>query len=420
MAQVNPPLRPSPMRLGDVFSGTFEVFKRRFGLFLGLGALPVVAIMLIASVFGIVMFALFAVSLIPLFGLSGDIQFSDLYGMIGVIVAAVVLYLLMLLAIVLVQYRIQAMTVVAASDLAQGGNPTFGELGPRTKGFVGRFLVIALILVGAVGLVAILVMVSMFVSLSGGNSGTPSVAGGVTALAILFAAEIGGLYVSIRLWYLIPVIALEPYSGTRALARAWHLSRGSFWRIVGYAVVLGLAIGLPVIVLAGLMGVLVNPASGRYDETASVAASMLSSIITLAWSVLVIPFQMAFQTVMYLDQLRRGGEPLPAVPSLTTPFGGTAYPPYPQPPAQQYPTPPNQAPLGYPETAPQPGWQAYPPSTPQSFPPPASPPASPPRHAGPPAENTPGPNFEPPRHVQPPDVFGEPQPPSGNGRPPGT
>lgn len=422
-------LPPSPLGLGGVFSTTFEIFKRRFGLFLGLGLLPVLAVGAIATIFVIALTGLFVATLIPLFRDFESVSSSAITGMIVALVFAVLLYMLMLFVMMLVQYRIQAMTVVAASDLTQGRNPMFGELGPRTKGFISRFLTVALLLVGAVALISILIFVVAGISFSQQLGRGADAAGVITMVALIFLLSVGAVYVSVRLWYLLPVLALERFSGMQALRRTWQLSGGNFWRILGHILVLSVAISVPTLAIYVPVTLQTGMSGRPNDDVASILTNLVGSLLIMAVSILTGPFQVSFQTVMYLDQLRRGGEPLPVMPPPVAPAQMPAmqYPPYQQPPTQYPPAPvpydPNQ--YGTPNSSG--GVPQTPASYPQASYPPPSPAGdqngAPPRHAAPTQDvsDTNGPDaqspFEPPRHASPPNGFGEPLPPSGNGRP---
>ena len=52
--------------------------------------------------------------------------------------------------------------------------------------------------------------------------------------------------VSIVLWnkllYLVPAVAIEQLGGLEAMKRSWSLTKGSFWRTFGYAVLPNLAV----------------------------------------------------------------------------------------------------------------------------------------------------------------------------------
>lgn len=238
-------------------------------------------------------------------------------------------------------------------------------------------------------------------------------------VVVMLLVYVGAIYVSVRLWYLLPVLALERFSGMQALRRAWQLSGGNFWRILGNILVLGLAVSVPTLIVYVPVMLTTDPSGRPYDDAASITTSLIGSLLIMAVSILTGPFQVVFQTLMYLDQLRRVGEPLPIMPPPVVPAGipATQYPPYQQQPPASYP------PAQYPPYQQQPpAWQdpntggAQPPThpAPSAHPtPPTSYPAP-----GPVGGNNGAPSpAEPPRRPEPPSGFGETQPPEGNGRP---
>lgn len=443
MTQLPAPQFQGPMTLGDIFTATFDLFKRRFGLLAALGAIPAV----VAGV----MVGIFWVAILPKFvGLFTDLFMSWIYTYptdfsfwtTPTLVASLV-HLVALFVVSLVQFRVQAMIAVAASDLTRGGNPTLGELYPRTQGVLPGAIILSLIVTAGIGFGGALpLMMILLIPPSGSNIFVYI----LMIFAMSLALSILIFYLLARLWYLIPVLALEQKSATETLGRALSLSKNDFWRILGHALLVNVVVSVPVSAVSQFLSLSESPSYDLDAVGPSAAVVVVTSILLPAWYVLAIPFQTTFQTVMYHDQLRRNEQPRQVSPGWSGYQNAPTHPAYQTPPPQNQ-APPNQAP---PNQAPQnqapqnhgqpfhhhPGQQGYP--TGQSYPggqmhqpqattPPPNPAQTrapggfgvPPQHTTQTGGGVPGPGPDPSRQSPPPHGFGKPQPPTGNGRPPG-
>jgi hypothetical protein len=134
------------------------------------------------------------------------------------------------------------------------------------------------------------------------------------AMATVLVVSVGSGIVLVKAAYINQVGTVEGLGMATAVKRAFALTKGSFWRTAGYLIVMTMAVGV------------VQQAIGMIAEVIFFAASpslftsgpgqMLSSGslwvfygvvygLELLVSVVTIPFQQAFVTVMYVDQLRR-------------------------------------------------------------------------------------------------------------------
>ncbi len=131
-----PVLKPSPLDLGYVFAGTFEILKRRFGSFLALSAL-VMAFPIVILIGG------------GLFGLYGGVTARLTTLTPGAIAGGVLLLMVALVLMGLAQLKAQGMLSLGAYEVAQGGRPDLAGLWTRSKGFFPR-LVPAMLVTGLV------------------------------------------------------------------------------------------------------------------------------------------------------------------------------------------------------------------------------------------------------------------------------
>lgn len=366
---LSPALRPSPLDVGGVVSGTFEIYKRRFGLFVLLAVLPMA-----------VVFVLLALLMVPVVALIAQIgRNGDAAGAAGLIIALVLGYLALIVVGALAQIKFGAMTNLATSEVAAGNRPTLGSLWAGSRGVVGRIVGLILLGVGA-ALVLTIVFGGLVFALVGSAAADSSAATGLAVLLFLglgFGLFVASILLAVRWLYVMPVIAIERASGLGALRRSWELTRNHFARTLGFAIVGWLIVYAASAVGSGLITVMpfgtasLDSASST-SELATALATMLplfllSMAVSFAIQIFTIPFQAIYTTVMYIDQVLRNTQPAPVgqfgyYPGQQGAAGLAAYPGTPTfPGVQQYPgTQKYPSVQQYPGTQQYPGAQAYP------------------------------------------------------------
>jgi len=152
------------------------------------------------------------------------------------------------------------------------------------------FLAVAALVGAVVGLVA-----------AGANG-----AAVVVALVGGLALVVGGVWVTTRTLLVPPALMLEGKRFWPTVVRAWRLTRGSFWRLLGIYLLANLLISVLmylVLVPAGLIAGVVSVTSGSDD--ASVLVSALGQIVGLTLST---TFMAAVVALLYVDvRIRREG-----------------------------------------------------------------------------------------------------------------
>ncbi|MFZ0529663.1 MAG: glycerophosphoryl diester phosphodiesterase membrane domain-containing protein [Propionicimonas sp.] len=381
MLAPTPMLKPGPLDLGGLFAGTFEALKRRFGLLVLIALFPsLVALVVIGGGLAIAIPA----AVISASGGSRSVPAGIAVGIAVILVGALVT--------TLAQLKSQAMLTVAAYEIAQGERPDFRGLLARTKGFLPRLAPVIAITVGAVvGLYAVMMALGIgLITASGTRGRNPGAVIGVVALMMVLLLLLIPLtlYLSTKLIYLIPSMAIEQLGGIEGLKRSWRLTRGAFWRTLGYYLVASVAVAAVSSAVSMISQIGLLPHSAGLNDSSSpdqVLAGLaglipflaLSLVLQVAVQLVAVPFQQTYVTYMFLDQVRRS-EPAPAA---TTGYGWTPPAPgyaagqyyaqpgqyygqpgqYYQPPAQGYPQPgPGQSPA--------PGWPAPPAGGPQQPP----------------------------------------------------
>ncbi|MGV8907832.1 MAG: glycerophosphoryl diester phosphodiesterase membrane domain-containing protein [Propionicimonas sp.] len=382
MLTPTPMLRPSPLDISGLFAGTFAALKQRFGLFVLIALLPfAVSIVLIGGAVAIAISA----GVITSVGRSGSAL------PVGVLVG-VVLFIVGIVATLLAQVKSQAMMTVAAYEIAQGGRPDVRGLLARTRGFLPRMAPVI-----ALGIGAILAVYAAFFALAfgvmgagtvGGRNSGAAIAGLIALVVLIFLLLVPlSIFIQTKLLYTIPAIAIEGLGGIDGLRRSWGLTRGAFWRTLGYYLVASISVAVLSYVVSVVSQLAMTPMVAGVDRTsnasemfaafaAMIPLILLTMVLQMAVQLLTLPFVQSYIAYMFIDQVRRSE--MPAAPSgygSTPPAYGypTAQGPYyPQPgqgyaqPGQQYPQPGQGYPppgQGYPPPGqgyPQPG-QQYPP-----------------------------------------------------------
>lgn len=289
------------MGLGDVFAAVFELYKRRWQLFVGIALLPAALVAVALVVYLVAVFALVV-------GANAT-STPDVAAVVATAVVSLLAFVVVVLLITALQYRFYGMIALGALDLVQGRTPTFGDLFARTRGValraLGVVLALGLALTAVYGLVAgVAIALLAPQAYAGDTSGTGWV------VALIVGATVAGVVVSILLtvrWlYFVPVLAIEGRAGFASLGRSWQLTRGAFWRTLGYYLVGGLVVGAPSMLVSGMSQSLVpTGAAESFDTTALLAPTIGVALLSVALTVVTAPFMELFRTVMYFDQLGR-------------------------------------------------------------------------------------------------------------------
>jgi len=311
------------MSLGDVFTATFSVFRRRIGAFLGLTGLQ----QLVTGVAVMVPFALGAIVLFPVL-LTGSrpsntsIGLGLLLVLGGFFVAAV--------ALGIVTLYFDGMMITCANEATQGRFPTMSELRALNRGYVGRIIGLYILAMLAYLVAVALVFLPFIFSFAGMmaviNEGSSSsqnqglwamLSGmGVSALLMVVVA-VGAFVISVKLAYVAQVCAVERVSGFTALRRAMNITKGAFWRTLGYLLVFSLAAGAAQQAVSFVMNFAtsaISPMTSQSSESAVLDMVRSSSFmimiaavcaVALVIQVVIVPLRHVFLTVMYGDQLRR-------------------------------------------------------------------------------------------------------------------
>ncbi|WP_143035048.1 glycerophosphoryl diester phosphodiesterase membrane domain-containing protein [Marininema mesophilum] len=131
----------------------------------------------------------------------------------------------------------------------------------------------------------------------------------IMGFLFFLSATIITIWVSIRLILTLPIVVEEETGYLAAIKRSWRLTKGSFWKIFGASLIVGIVVGF----FSMVSGLLSGVASGLYTtmDSGFVWISVLITILNIFFLCLPLPLQPILNTFFYYDcQSRREGTDL--------------------------------------------------------------------------------------------------------------
>ncbi|PFG44033.1 glycerophosphoryl diester phosphodiesterase family protein [Isoptericola jiangsuensis] len=305
-AAVKPGIVPlRPLSLGEVYDGAFGAVRHNPAVVLGLVTLVVAVATLLAT--------LLAQLAVPwLTGLFGDVTGEP--GM-ELLVGPDVAMLAQLMAVsgalsltlLVAQPIAEGVVTVSVSQSVIGRKLSPGEVWARLRprlGLLVGWMVLRTIGV-AVGFTVVLVAAVLLVA---GVANVTDSAALAVVLGLLIALGVVALvlWLTVRLVLVVPALVLEGAGLGSTIARAWRLTRGNFWRVLGtyllasiIAGFVGQIVGYP-LSLAG-MAIDGGDTLGWGFLLATIVASVVSTLV-------VIVFVSGVVALVYTDvRMRREG-----------------------------------------------------------------------------------------------------------------
>jgi hypothetical protein len=89
---------------------------------------------------------------------------------------------------------------------------------------------------------------------------TPAKAGRI--LLVMLLVLVVALFFAVRLLLLTPVAAAEPIGPVAIILRSWNLTKGHFWKLLGFVLLVSVAGGVVMMVAAMIVGLLITLAAG--------------------------------------------------------------------------------------------------------------------------------------------------------------
>lgn len=260
-----------PLGTGELLDRAVRLYRRHFLTFLGIVAIVQIPLALVSLVFTLVLRG-------GTYSAAETSQAATLVGVIGLGVVSI-------LSFILIQALGTAALTSATADSYLGQPVSLGGA-YRKIGRTWLVLVVALLLIMLISLGITLWWIFV-----------PCI-GWLTGLGMLFFV---GLVISPLV---APVVVLEKKRGRSAVRRAWDLARRRFWPVVGFVTALFILSSifstLPSTVVSFLtqMGIVSSP-----DPLGNqaVISTVISSLTTLLFSLLFLPFQLTAMTLLYFD-----------------------------------------------------------------------------------------------------------------------
>lgn len=284
-----PELRP--LGVGDVLDRTFNVYRAKPLLFIGLSAIWYLVLVLVFIALAVAVFAGALATFArqannpgsPL-AASPELLSGAIVGIIGFVIVGVVLAILLFSAQ-------SAALVDAGSRRYLSKEASIGESFRAGISAAGRLFV-----AGILAFLAILALWAV-VFIVAGIIAAVAQGGALGVLVLVLAgliAIVGTFYIGAS-WLVAPVIVvLEKMGPMGALRRAWHLSEGNRWRIIGIQILL-LILNLVLSVL--LTGLFAFGGQSGQPGIGNVVQSLVNLASTIVWA----PVEWIAFTVLYYD-----------------------------------------------------------------------------------------------------------------------
>ena len=295
------PLRP--LTVGELFNGAFQAVRVNPQTMFGF-AFAIMAIVGLVEAF----FASSSTSSLTRALTSGDSQ--DLVSSLGSSMGSFVTSGLSMLATAF----LSGMLALTVWDAVLGRKSSPADAWHR---FSPRFVpvLLATLLIGVIEFVAIMLVLLVFMipfflvvvnaaSARSYDSASASIGGALSIIFLMIVALIVvGCFFTVKFAFTSSAVVLEGLGPVDAIKRSWSLSKGSFWRILGRILLIGIVIGLISSVLGGIVGAILGVGATAADSVGMLVA--FSAFVSALLSAVVIPVQSSFYTLMYLDERMR-------------------------------------------------------------------------------------------------------------------
>ncbi|WP_286344235.1 hypothetical protein [Frondihabitans sucicola] len=303
------PLRP--LTLGDILGAAFRVFRRNPRTTLGTSLLFNLASFLVTA--GITAgAAFFAYSRI-----SGALPQDRDAIVPGTIAGAGALLIVPLFLSIAVQAILQGVFVLETSHQVVGEKMRLRGLLRQARGRIWALIgwVLLLLAAGIVGVGVLGGVITLLVVL-GGRAGT--VIGVLIGVVGFFGIIVVAVWIGTKTALVPSILLLERSTVRRAIARSWHLTTFSFWRVFGIialvAVIVSTASNVasaPVSFIAQIGGGLLQP-NGSVSDTGQivtfVVVTLIGNLITVLISAIGAVIQSSTVALLYIDlRIRREG-----------------------------------------------------------------------------------------------------------------
>jgi len=292
------PLRP--LTLGEVYDGAFGAIRHNPGVMLGAATL----VLLVATVIGVLVGQLWVPSLS---GAIEDVvgQTPELSGLAPTYAQLTAASAGTLITSVLAMPVIEGVLTVSVSQSVVGRKLALRDVWDRLRPRVWLLIGWALLRAFGTGLaVTLYVVVAVLLTAAAGEAAT----GLAIFVGLLLVVGLVMLvaWLGVRVGLVAPALALEGRRLWATVARAWRLTRGSFWRLFGIYLLAVIVVYAAASIISYPFGFLGGIVMGTGGGTfGAVAVTTLGSVVSTAVTTI---FLSAVVALLYVDiRMRREG-----------------------------------------------------------------------------------------------------------------
>jgi hypothetical protein len=302
---MNESLRPST--LGEILDRTANLYRSRFLVFFGLAAMP--AGVMLGSAGGMILLMTWSGAMSPTAATTNPQAIAVM--VLGMMAIGLVAFPLMIGANALCG----AALCHAASTVALGGSITIVSSLKATwkRGwhYVGLLLLQAVIILGApsaVWSVAVMLLAvgAAAVAAGAGSGAAGGVLAGTLAVLMVLGLAVYVVWMLLQLGLAFPIAVVESANIGVALKRAWHLCRGTRWRMLAlFALVMALSqvASLLVMVPVGLLIAFVPGLSSPQNAQLATTVVMIGVYgMSFVMNALTMPVIAIALVLFYYDQ----------------------------------------------------------------------------------------------------------------------
>ncbi|NLU66916.1 glycerophosphoryl diester phosphodiesterase membrane domain-containing protein [Streptomyces sp. HNM0574] len=312
MAPPKPGVIPlAPLGVGDILGGVFTTIGRYWRQIYGLTLAVLGSALLVCAIAAGIGLAIAWGTLSEVFADIDNPRAAG--GQIGVLVATGIGVLLVWMLVGLyTTAALHAVNAVTASHAVTGERADAGRIWrqarPRVLSVIGTQLLTGLIIAGIV-LVGYAVMAgAVFAAVAGGGDGAGTVLGVLVAVLVGIALACTAAFLYVRLSISSPAAVLEGLGPATAMGRSWRLVRGSWWRVLGITLLMGILVAIvqQMLQYAIMLVTMLSMAASQGPDgepslgVAVVAMALLFGGIAVV-SVLTLPFSHLTATLLYVD-----------------------------------------------------------------------------------------------------------------------
>jgi hypothetical protein len=302
------PLRP--LSLGDLYDGAFRAIRHNPKVMLGLPALLSLVSVVVTALFGVAAWSQLGWLFDDLRTFDDDPVNGTFVGpTASTVVGLSLIALIVVVVSVLVTVVTQGVIIANIGQAVLGRRPTPGEVWAAVRGRLGGLVLISLFesLVPAVSLVVLVGVVAVVAQASTGAAVVVGVLGGL-ALAVAW------VWFVVRVVLSAPTYVLERGTVRGSIARAWRLTRGAFWRVLGIGLltvvigsVLSSILQVPGSIVSEIIG-FSSASSGSPSGGGVVAAFVVGAVFGIIAATITTAFTGGVTALLYVDlRMRREG-----------------------------------------------------------------------------------------------------------------